>query len=267
MNELTHAWFDIDDTLITRHQPISPQMWSALEGIKNRGINTKRDWISATSVFDTTRATLPSIVNAGAEVRNSDGSLVKAFPIHPDKTLQIVDLLRNQRNEVSRAKFFSIETGEVFNFVSPIPENARFQKRAETEAGYTIFTDLSSFLEQLIARGSSVVKVWMNSNRSLAFSPELSGSLHIEDEEPNRGVFIAEQGVNKASTLLWLCEYLKINPINVLTAGDSEITDMPVFKHTFGVSVGPEKLQHAQEHVRDVDELTLLLTRLFAGVK
>jgi HAD superfamily hydrolase (TIGR01484 family) len=251
------AWFDIDGTLKQGTERPTHLMLNAFSRIRRRGINTARSIRSVEEVISPSEVTIPSIVLTGGEVWEPGGELIKSFPLDAEEKSAIADLIVHD-SSIKAALFYpegkrqktiyaSTPTIEMYYYQRDWKPIDQMTQSNETFAGWLEGNQTSKI----------VLKFW---DDEPTFPDNMQDTLSI-DRPSEDCITITRSGVNKGTTLLWICDYLNIDPRTVLTAGDTD-ADVEAFRHTQGIGVGDKLLPYSLYHVANPDELAHFLMEI-----
>ena len=264
MEKFTAAWFDVDGTLVTGDNAPSAEIKKALA--KTRfGVNTQRSIGQTEKIINPQEITtlLPSIILSGGEIWNLGKELVKAFPIPAETRLGIAQVAEKNKADIAIARFYPMGNRNIHFYVANDELEEKFASLYKSTNSFGKMTrDINEFYSWLRDTETSMVTLRTLQKTAINFPEELKSAIEI-DPSSKTDYVITAKGIRKATSLLWLCEYLGIDPSKVLTAGDNPAVDSEVFKHTFGISIAPEILPHAKMNVKTIEELATLLDKIF----
>lgn len=263
MENFNAAYLDIDKTLMTGDVRPSDRMVEALRRVPQKGVNTTRSISQTEKVIKPEEVNLPSIVLSGSEVWQPGKEIIKAFPIDEAGRRQIADYLRQHVSEIKLARFYPTGSRILHLYVSSDELETKYREiYAMTGALGNLYRDIEPFLNLLLETVSSDVIVRFNSDQIVDVPETIKEQVEVENSVKGELTF-TQKGVNKASTFLWVCQYLNLDPEQVLTAGDSAPDDQ-VFEHSYGISVSEKPLPHAKEHVPSIDAFAEYLEAKFS---
>ncbi len=263
MEKPNHGWFDIDKTLITGDNRPEDHVLKAISKVPNRGVNTQRSLGQTEKVIASGEVNLPCIIHAGGEVWNLGGEMIKSFPINIETRKLLAKLILENKDSIDLARFYPEGDRKVWIYVANDELEEKFSKLyLPTNSFGKLTRSIDEYLEWFVNTSTTNTTIRTKEKTILPISSELADAVEFDNSAKN-DYFITAKGVKKVTTLLWLCEYLGLDPKDVLTAGDSLATDSEVFKHTIGISVGPELLPHAKMSAQSIDELVVLLDNIY----
>ncbi len=261
-----YGYFDIDKTLKGSGSGLTPEMIDALLTFTHRGVNTQRSLKQAERVFDQPLLNLPYIILAGGEVWSTDGQVMQTFPLNTQEKNGLADFVVANHNDILQARFYPAGKSTIVAFAGTEVEAQKCIKTySETDALGIITCDPAEFARLLKQHDTAMITIRTH-QLGLELPSDLSSELNVDLTTP-KDIAITRQHVDKGSSLVWVCDLLDIDPATVITAGDNPVTDVPAFKHTFGISVGKERLPHAKHHVASPEELALYLLQLATASK
>ncbi len=263
MKQKTYAWFDIDKTLVIGDDRPGEHVISAFKKIPQRGVNTQRSLGQAEKVILPDEVNLPSIIHAGGEIWNPGGELLKAFPIEKEARNLLADFVLTNRESIALVRFYPTADRNVSIYVCSDEMETKFTNLYKSTKAFGRLTrDIEEFANWVRNTETTNMTVRTKEKIVLTLAEDLKSKLEIDDSARSDYFFTAK-GANKATALLWLCNHLNIDPLDVLTAGDHPVLDSAVFKHTYGISVSDEILPHAKINVKSIDELATLLHKQY----
>jgi len=267
MEKFEAAWFDVDSTLVHGDEMPSEKVKSALAKVPRFGINTQRSIGMAEKAIDPNeiKTNLPSIILSGGEIWDLGNKMIKAFPLPVEVRNGIANIVTSNHNDIAIARFYPKGDRNIHFYVANDTLESKFVTLYKSTNSFGKMTrDINEFTKWLQETETSMVTIRTLEKTDINFSKELKDAIEI-DPSSKTDYVITAKGVRKATSLLWLCEYLGIDPSKVLTAGDNPAVDSEVFQHTFGISVAPEQLPHAKMNVKTIDELAELLDNIFTN--
>ncbi len=267
MEKFSAAFLDIDGTLISDGEAASPEIKSALVKIHRLGLNTQRSVGQAEKIFDRKEVniSLPSIILSGGEIWDLGKAMIKAFPLPQETRNGLSDIVMNHREDIALARFYPKGDRHIHFYVANDELEAKFAALYKSTNSFGKMTrNIDEFSKWLKETETCMVTIRTLKKTDIQFPKALRDNIET-DPSSKTDYVITDKGVRKATSLLWLCEYLGIDPAKVLTAGDNPAVDSEVFKHTFGISVAPEILPYAKINVKTVQELASLLDNIFSN--
>lgn len=265
MNRIEAAWFDIDKTLVEGDNRPSPKLLKALAKIPKWGVNTQRSISQAERVILPQEATLPSIVLSGAEIWQLGKEMVKAFPLPNIVRTGIAELTKDNHDQIALARFYPRGSRYVTLYVATDELEHKFRKLYQPTGSLGLLTrSIDTFVSRLSQTETCMVTLRTKEKTDIVFPSDLKRDLEI-DSSSKTDFVITAKGVRKATSLLWLCDHLGLDPVNVLTAGDNRVVDSEVFQYTRGISVSEDLLPFAVTNVKTIEELADLLDQIFSN--
>lgn len=261
LEHIQAVWSDIDDTLLNHTSRPSEIVLRAMGHIPFKGLNTSRGISRAENAIRPTEVNLPSITLTGAEIWHQGGEMIHSFPFEVQEKQALVEqVLLNEK--IVTAGFHISGTRSVAVFAPTDETLIEAERKYSSRGKIDLLTKSRSEFISIFMQASVC---WLSSKwqpgTDLQFAEQLRQSFSIDAEKSY--LKFRKKGVNKGSSLLWVCEYLGIDPQRVLTLGDSAETDVEAFKVTKGISVSETPLPYAIHSVRNPEELAIYLLNLF----
>lgn len=262
MRNFEAAWFDIDGTLSPNGFVIPHEVKDVLRQIPKWGTNSARRHQQTLMIMDDLKTTLPSINCMGTEIWSPEGELRTSFPISSIGLEQIIELIRINRAEKIRVTI--VGKSQRISYVDLPPDTLELKQSSPAENGNLITNNLDLFINYLKTRQIGVMTARLaNPAQYTQILNHARGDYSCSVNSQGHLQFTA-QGVDKGSSLLWLCRDLGIDPATVLTAGN-DIADEPMFTHTYGVQVGTAELQNVQKTVENPHALATFVLQVLAA--
>ena len=262
MQNFEAAWFDIDGTLSPDEVVIPDEVREALRQIPRWGVNTARGYQSTTKIMAGSEMSLPTIASLGTEIWNPQGELQTTFPISELGLQQISKILTNY--QIKKVWSTIVGKPQRIIYASTAKEILKGQQKYPVEKGNYITAELRQLVDHIVTQhvGIMIVRLEDPAANSQVLN-QSQGDFSVAVNSQGHLQFTA-QGVDKGSSLLWICRDLGLDPATVLTAGN-DIADEPMFAQTYGVKVGDVELQNVQKTVENPHALATFLLQVLAA--
>lgn len=260
------GYFDIDKTILERNsKELTEAMVQALGKIPLRGVNSYRGINQIEQVLPQGLMNLPHIALTGGEIWHTHGEMMHAFPLTLEAREALATALIPQAEEISFARFYPLGNRRniLYTCSDEIEKKCREQYTRENNLG-VITRSIHTFASHLEGNSTATLILRPRKNSQIELPSSFKEKMSVNDIDPE-DIIITQTGVNKGSSVLWLCQELNIDPTQVLTAGDSAYTDCDAFQGTHGISVGEKKLPHAQIQVANPEGLAAYIETLFSS--
>ncbi len=261
MRQKEYAWFDINGTLVPHGEKhISRQMADAFGLVPYRGINTRVSVRTIQRYLPTQVTNLPSIVLLGAEIWSAEGKNLHAFSLSYRAKSRLCALLESSAKHIARARYYIAGCGISANFFADREYLTKVQEKMASRGEWAAATlSLPDFLDGLMKEEVSALSLEIAS-ADFSFPSDVPFEVTFDGvREDTREFVITSEGVNKGSSLAFLCRELGVDLSCVITAGDDQ-PDIPAFQQAYGIAVG-EMFPYAQTLVASPDVLAEWLVR------
>jgi hydroxymethylpyrimidine pyrophosphatase-like HAD family hydrolase len=263
MTELLRGYFDVDGTLLAKgEKKVSQPLIDAISNVPFRGLNTNRGLLIAEEAVPFTLMNMPNIFLSGGEIWKPNGEFMHAFPLATEERRAIADVIVSQGSKIKLGRFYR-EGQKQATLLATTPELQR-KYIASYEPKHILGSLTASpveFAKQLIETPASMVILRIDPDAVLDYPEDLKSSLRVDRDE--KDIVMTRRDVTKGSSLLWVCQELNIDIHTLFTAGDSTV-DTSMFRHSFGISVGPTLLPYAQVNVENPAALGNYLQELYS---
>lgn len=264
MNKIRVAYLDIDKTLVgSGSSSISGLTRTALLTIPFRGVNTMRNIEGAKQPFREGDLNLPFITLNGAQVWNLAGDLIYSLAIDQETIEKLTDCLEIAPEHLREVKAYPSDEKVVVIFAKTKEGGEKIIAEYPDSMPKKLITKVEELVAFLRRRRFSYLGICFDDTYDKFRLPDLSNT-NVRFSENNTKLSVYPRDASKTTTLHWVCEtILKINPAEVLTAGDDLEIDGKIFGSTMGISVGEIQHPHAKYH-SSINELPKLLIGLFS---